>query len=121
MYEHILQLALNPQSNLSLVYKLLTGQHPAVIDQRQPAVPKKKKTCTKGAASSVFGFEIKTATNRKGVKLAIKILQQALDAGKYSALISHMHMVLNWFLTELCTQAGGDESESDSGKDDGGV
>ena len=89
VYEHILQLALKPEAKfyilfLSLVYQLLQMQHPVkFVEKPEPLVQTKKKTAKKPSTQGVqAGDSTDGSEHRRAMKLAIEVLQTALDAGK---------------------------------------
>jgi len=86
VFDHILQLAIKPETKLfllfpNLVYQLIQTQRHVQIPVNPPASAastKKKKV----KQSVVAGR--KDSANRRAMKIAIEILQAALDAGKCS-------------------------------------
>jgi len=90
VFEHIMQLALKAEAKLyipfpSLVYQLLQSQHPVKVHDEKsvPLVQTKKKTAKKPSTQGVqTGDSTNGSGHRRAMKLAIEVLQTALDAGK---------------------------------------
>jgi len=91
-FDHILQLALKPDTKLflpfpSLIYQVIQTQRPVQI----PVNPHASAASTKQKKvkqSAVVGR--KESSNRRAMKIAIEILQAALDTGKCSVRTSFL-------------------------------
>ncbi|CAL9225140.1 unnamed protein product [Arabidopsis halleri] len=85
VFEHVLQLARTPAAKFhlpfpSLIYKLLQAQHPVKADCELKNIKKGKSVKKNSGSATPFSIPPEALGNRKAMKLAILILQAALDA-----------------------------------------
>ncbi|XP_020872149.1 uncharacterized protein LOC110226024 [Arabidopsis lyrata subsp. lyrata] len=86
VFEHVLQLARTHAAKFhlpfpSLIYKLLQAQHPVKADCELKNFKKGKSVKKNSGSATPFSIPPEALGNRKVMKLAILILQAALDAG----------------------------------------